>query len=377
MPESVIQILDRAERGDEISPLNALTLLTQTEPEPIEEIRATADRLRQQQVGNTVTYVINRNINFTNICEQHCSFCAFRRDAGAEGAFWLSTEQILAKASDAVARSATEICMQGGLHPGAKIHGKSLTYYLELVTALKSTFPQLHLHAFSPQEIEFIARQDGISFADVIIALRDAGVGSMPGTAAEVLDDSIRRVICPEKIDSATWLEIITTAHQLGVPTTSTMLSGHIETPAHQIAHLEKIQQLQRHAIAHNYPTRITEFIILPFVGKEAPAPLRSRVGRDQPILADNLLLTAVARIFLGNYIPNHQPSWVKLGLDGAKTALTWGCNDLGGTLMEEHITTMAGAEGGTCQEVADLQAAIHDVGRDYQQRNTLYDFIS
>jgi 5-amino-6-(D-ribitylamino)uracil---L-tyrosine 4-hydroxyphenyl transferase len=202
-------------------------------------------------------------------------------------------------------------------------------------------------------------------------------VGSMPGTAAEVLDDSIRRVICPEKIDSATWLEIISTAHQLGVPTTSTMLSGHIETPTHQIAHLEKLKQLQQQAIANNYPTRITEFIILPFVGKEAPAPLRSRVGRDQPILADNLLLTAVARIFLGNYIPNHQPSWVKLGLEGAKTALAWGCNDLGGTLMEEHITTMAGAEGGTCQEVADLQRAIRDVGRDYQQRNTLYDFIS
>jgi 5-amino-6-(D-ribitylamino)uracil---L-tyrosine 4-hydroxyphenyl transferase len=376
MSESVIQILDRAERGDEISPLNALTLLTQTEPESIEAIRETADRLRQQQVGDPVTYVINRNINFTNICEQHCSFCAFRRDAGAEGAFWLSTEQILAKASDAVARDATEICMQGGLHPGAKIHGKSLTYYLELVTAIKSTFPQLHLHAFSPQEIEFIARQDGMSFADVIIALRDAGVGSMPGTAAEVLDDSIRRVICPEKIDSATWLEIITTAHQLGVPTTSTMLSGHIETPTHQIAHLAKIQQLQQQAIEHNYPTRITEFIILPFVGQEAPAPLRSRVGRDQPILADNLLLTAVARIFLGNYIPNHQPSWVKLGLEGAKTALTWGCNDLGGTLMEEHITTMAGALGGTCMEVTDLQAAIRDVGRDYRQRNTLYEMV-
>lgn len=376
MSESVLQILDRAERGDEISPLNALTLLTQTEPETIEEIRVTADRLRQRQVGNTVTYVINRNINFTNICEQHCSFCAFRRDAGAEGAFWLNTEQILAKASDAVAREATEICMQGGLHPGAKIHGKSLTYYLELVTAIKSTFPQLHLHAFSPQEIEFIARQDGLSFTDVIIALRDAGVGSMPGTAAEVLDDKIRRVICPEKIDSATWLEIITTAHQLGVPTTSTMLAGHIETPAHQIAHLEKLKQIQQSAIAHNYPTRITEFIILPFVGQEAPAPLRSRVGRDQPILADNLLLTAVARIFLGNYIPNHQPSWVKLGLEGAKTALTWGCNDLGGTLMEEHITTMAGALGGTCMEVTDLQGAIRDLGRDYQQRNTLYEQI-
>ena len=371
---TIDRILDRALQGEDISTTEALLLLTQSAPDIIEQIRVTADRLRQIQVGNTVTYVINRNINFTNICEQHCSFCAFRRDAGAEGAFWLSTEQILAKAQDAVAKAATEICMQGGLHPGAKIDGKSLTYYLELVTAIKSTFPQLHLHAFSPQEVEFIARQDGMSYADVIIALRDAGVGSMPGTAAEVLDDSIRRIICPEKIDSATWIEIISTAHRLGVPTTSTILAGHIENHAQQIAHLDRLKQIQQHAIEHDYPTRITEFIILPFVGQEAPAPLRSRVGRDQPILADNLLLTAVARIFLGNYIPNHQPSWVKLGLEGAKSALTWGCNDLGGTLMEEHITTMAGAQGGTCLEVADLQGAIRDLGREYWQRSTLYD---
>jgi FO synthase subunit 2 len=370
------RILDRALNGDDISTADALTLLAQTDSTIIEQIRFTADRLRQIQVGDTVTYVINRNINFTNICEQHCSFCAFRRDEGTEGAFWLNTEEILAKAADAVALSATEICMQGGLHPGAKINGRSITYYLELVTAIKTTFPQLHLHAFSPQEVEFIARQDGLSYADVIVALQQAGVGSMPGTAAEVLDDSIRRVICPEKINSATWIEIVTTAHRLGMATTSTMLAGHIETPSHQIAHLEQLKQIQQQAISFQYPARITEFIILPFVGQSAPAPLRSRVGRDQPILADNLLLTAVARIFLGNYIPNHQPSWVKLGLEGAKTALMWGCNDLGGTLMEEHITTMAGAEGGTNQTVEDLQGAIRSIDRDYHQRSTLYELI-
>jgi FO synthase subunit 2 len=375
MSAVVTQTLDRALQGNEISPADAVTLLTETAPDSIDQIRVTADKLRQQQVGDTVTYVINRNINFTNICEQHCSFCAFRRDADTEGAFWLSNDQILAKAQDAVDKGATEICMQGGLHPGAKINGKSLTYYLELVTAIKSTFPQLHLHAFSPQEIEFIARQDDLTYADVMIALRDEGLGSMPGTAAEVLDDNIRRVICPEKIDSATWIEIISTAHRLGISTTSTMLSGHIENQTQQIAHLDRLKQIQQHSIEHNYPARITEFIILPFVGQEAPAPLRSRVGRDQPILADNLLLTAVARIFLGNYIPNHQPSWVKLGLEGAKSALMWGCNDLGGTLMEEHITTMAGAQGGTCLEVTDLQGAISDLGRDYRQRNTLYGF--
>jgi 5-amino-6-(D-ribitylamino)uracil---L-tyrosine 4-hydroxyphenyl transferase len=373
---TIDRILDRSLNGDDISTADALTLLTQTDPDIIEQIRVTADRLRQIQVGDTVTYVINRNINFTNICEQHCSFCAFRRDADTEGAFWLSTKEILAKAADAVALSATEICMQGGLHPGAKINGRSLTYYLELVTAIKTTFPQLHLHAFSPQEIEFIARQDGLSYADVIITLQQAGVGSMPGTAAEVLDDKVRRVICPEKIDSATWIEIVTTAHRLGMPTTSTMLAGHIETPAQQIAHLEQLKQIQQQAIAAQSPARITEFIVLPFVGQSAPAPLRSRVGRDQPILADNLLLTAVARIYLGNYIPNHQPSWVKLGLEGAKTALMWGCNDLGGTLMEEHITTMAGAEGGTNQTVADLQGAIRSIDRNYHQRSTLYELI-
>jgi 5-amino-6-(D-ribitylamino)uracil---L-tyrosine 4-hydroxyphenyl transferase len=370
------RILDRALQGDDISTTDALILLTQTAPDPIEQIRVTADKLRQHQVGDTVTYVINRNINFTNICEQHCSFCAFRRDEGTEGAFWLSTEQILAKAADAVALCATEICMQGGLHPGAKINGRSLTYYVELISAIKTTFPQLHLHAFSPQEVEFIARQDGLSYADVIVNLQHAGVGSMPGTAAEVLDDTVRRIICPEKIDSATWIEIITTAHRLGMPTTSTMLAGHIETPRQQIAHLDRLKQIQQHAIKSQYPTRITEFIILPFVGESAPAPLRNRVGRDQPVLAANLLLTAVARIFLGNYIPNHQPSWVKLGLEGAKTALDWGCNDLGGTLMEEHITTMAGAKGGTFLSVADLQGAIRAIDRIDRQRSTLYELI-
>jgi 5-amino-6-(D-ribitylamino)uracil---L-tyrosine 4-hydroxyphenyl transferase len=370
------RILDRALDSNDISTADALLLLTQTDSVIIDRIRVTADKLRQIQVGDTVTYVINRNINFTNICEQHCSFCAFRRDEGTEGAFWLNTEEILAKAAAAVALSATEICMQGGLHPGAKINGRSLDYYVELVTAIKTNFPRLHLHAFSPQEVEFIARQDGLSYADVIIALQQAGVGSMPGTAAEVLDDKVRRIICPEKIDSATWIEIVTTAHRLGMPTTSTMLAGHIETPSQQIAHFDSLKQIQQQAIASQYPTRITEFIILPFVGQSAPAPLRSRVGRDQPILADNLLLTAVARIFLGNYIPNHQPSWVKLGLEGAKTALTWGCNDLGGTLMEEHITTMAGAEGGTSQTVADLQSAIREIDRNYHQRNTLYELI-
>jgi len=366
-------ILERVLLGDDISPAEGVVLLQQTDPDAIAAIRNTANQLRQAQAGETVTYVINRNINFTNICEQHCSFCAFRRDAGEEGSYWLDWEQILAKATDAVQRGATEICMQGGLHPQAKLNGKSLPYYLRLIKTIKDKFPQLHLHAFSPQEVQFIAREDGLNYAEVIVALRDAGVGSMPGTAAEILDNQVRRILCPEKLDTATWLEIVSTAHQLGMPTTSTMLSGHIETPQQQMRHLSELRSLQQTAIERQYPAKITEFILLPFVGQEAPKPLRRRVGRDQPVLTDALLLTAVARIFLGSWIPNHQPSWVKLGLAGATEALNWGCNDIGGTLMEEHITTMAGAQGGTCMEVATLQAAIKSLGRPYQQRDTLY----
>ena len=369
-------ILDRALRGEDISPIEGVVLLQQTHPEAIAAIRETADQLRQRQVGETVTYVINRNINFTNICEQHCSFCAFRRDADQTGAYWLDWNAILEKTADAVARGATEICMQGGLNPEATLNGRVLPYYLKLVQTIKHAFPHLHLHAFSPQEVQFIARQDGLTYLEVLVALREAGVGSLPGTAAEVLDDSVRRILCPEKIDTATWLDIIGLAHQAGLPTTSTMLSGHIETPAQQIQHLEYLRSLQQQSLAKG-DVGITEFIVLPFVGQEAPKPLRRRVGRDQPVLADALLLMAVARIFLGNWIKNHQPSWVKLGLEGAQEALTWGCNDIGGTLMEEHITTMAGAQGGTCMEVETLQKAIAALGRPYQQRDTLYQPLS
>jgi 5-amino-6-(D-ribitylamino)uracil---L-tyrosine 4-hydroxyphenyl transferase len=371
--QTVEGILAQALAGHDLSPSDGVVLLKQQDAGVIEQIRVTADRLRQQQVGETVTYVVNRNINFTNICEQHCSFCAFRRDSGDVGAYWLDWTQILAKATDAVQRGATEICMQGGLHLDAKVNGTSLDYYRKLVETIKAEFPHLHLHAFSPQEVQFIAREDGLTYAEVITALRAAGVDSMPGTAAEVLDDEVRRVLCPEKINAATWCEIISTAHQQGLPTTSTMLSGHIETPEQQMGHLAQLRSLQQTAQTQGYPTGISEFIILPFVGQLAPKPLRKRVGRDQPVLADALLLTAVARIFLGNWIVNHQPSWVKLGLAGAAEALQWGCNDIGGTLMEEHITTMAGAKGGTCMTVEDLQSAIARSNRPHHQRDTLY----
>jgi FO synthase subunit 2 len=374
---AIAPILDRALSDRDLSPQEGMTLLQQSDPEAIAAIREAADRLRQRQVGDTVTYIVNRNINFTNICEQHCNFCAFRRDEGQDGAFWLDEGQILEKAQDALDRGATEICMQGGLNVQAKIDGATLPYYMRLVRSLKSALPQLHLHAFSPQEIQFIAREDNLSYETVIAALKQAGVGSMPGTAAEVLDDRVRRVICPEKIDTATWLEVVGTAHRVGMSTTSTMLCGHIETVEQQIGHLDKVRSLQQTAIRRNYPARITEFILLPFVGTKAPPSLRRRVGRDRPVLADTLLLTAVSRLYLGKWIANHQPSWVKLELGGATEALRWGCNDIGGTLMEEHITTMAGATGGTCMTVDRLQAAIRSIARPYRQRDTLYQAIA
>jgi 5-amino-6-(D-ribitylamino)uracil---L-tyrosine 4-hydroxyphenyl transferase len=374
--KTIERILADAIAGADISEADAIALLQVGDGAGREAIRATADQLRQRQVGDTVTYVLNRNINYTNICEQHCSFCAFRRDADQPGAYWVDWGGILEKATEAVALGATEICMQGGLNPAAKIDGTTLAYYCKLVETIKAASPNLHVHAFSPQEVQFIAREDNLTFEAVLIALRDAGVGSLPGTAAEVLDDSVRRILCPEKITANEWIEIVGLAHKVGLPTTSTMLSGHIETVAQQVKHLGLLRSLQQRSLAAGH-TGISEFILLPFVGQEAPKPLRRRVGRDQPILTDALLLTAVARIFLGNWIINHQPSWVKLGLPGATEALRWGCNDIGGILMEEHITSMAGAIGGTCQSEANLVTAIESLGRPAHQRDTLYGKIS
>jgi 5-amino-6-(D-ribitylamino)uracil---L-tyrosine 4-hydroxyphenyl transferase len=368
------RVLNQAIQQVDLDRTDGISLLHYRDPGAIEAIRSAADQLRQISVGDRVSYVNNRNINYSNICEQHCSFCAFRRDADQPGAYWLEWEVMAQKTEEAIGLGATEICMQGGLNPEAKIDGKTLNYYIKLVETIKSAAPDVHLHAFSPQEIQFIARQDNLTYADVITALQTAGLGSMPGTAAEVLDDEVRAVLCPEKTDSATWIEIIRTAHRLGLPTTSTMMSGHIETIDQQIDHLLQLRQIQQTAPPNS--AKISEFILLPFVGQMAPKPLRRRVGRDQPILADALLLTAVARLVLGPWIVNHQPSWVKLGLDGATEALRWGCNDIGGTLMEEHITSMAGAQGGTNQTVEALRGAIESIGRSPYQRDTLYQDI-
>ena len=344
-------------------------LLQQQDPRVLQHH---ADALRRDLVGETVTYVRNRNLNFTNHCIQHCSFCAFRRDPDQPGAYWHSIEELQRRAAEAAGLGASELCLQGGLNAAAQINGSLLAYYAALLGALRDAAPGLHLHAFSPQELLFIAQQDGIPLQAVLETLASAGLNSVPGTAAEVLSESVRQRLCPEKLTAREWCAVVLQVHRSGLPSTSTLMAGHLESPADRAAHLLTLVALQQEARQHQ-GAGFTEFVLLPFIGAQAPAPLRQRVGRDQPDREAMLVLTAQSRLVLGEWIINHQPSWVKLTLAGATEALRWGCNDLGGTLMEESITSMAGAQGGTSQSAAALEAAAHSLHRPVRERTTLY----
>ena len=337
-----------------------------------EALRRQADGLRQQLVGATVTYVVNRNLNFTNHCLQHCSFCAFRRDAGQAGAFWHSFDLLQERAAQAQQLGATELCIQGGLNPEARLDGSALAYYAALLEALQQAAPGIHLHAFSPQELLFIADQDALPLQAVIERLQAAGLGSVPGTAAELLSERVRQRLCPEKLTARQWCAVILQLHRSGVASTATLMAGHLEHPADRAAHLLTLVALQLAAWQHQR-SGFSEFVLLPFIGAQAPAALRQRVGRDQPDREAMLALTAQARLLLGPWFVNHQPSWVKLTLAGATEALRWGCNDLGGTLMEESITSMAGAQGGTAQTPEALEAAATSLARPVRRRSTLY----
>ena len=335
-------------------------------------LRRSADLCRRAQVGDTVTYVINRNLNASNHCQLRCGFCAFRRDEGTPGAYRLALEALQQRAAEAAAAGATELCLQAGLDPHAQVDGSHLRHAERLLEALAEAAPGIHLHAFSPQELLFIAERDGISLDRVLERLKRMGLGSVPGTAAEVLSDAVRRLICPEKLSSRAWMAVMLQVHRHGLWSTSTLMAGHLEAAADRVAHLLNLLALQRQALVAG-TGRFSEFVLLPFIGAAAPAPLRQRVGRDQPDARAMLRLTAQARLLLGPWIPHHQPSWVKLTLPVAAEALDWGCDDLGGTLMEEHITTMAGARGGTGQSVRALRQAALDRGRPVRQRTTLY----
>lgn len=369
----LLEALSTCRPPDEPDPGLCLALLERPWPaEDLDQLRQAADELRRELVGDTVTFVVNRNLNVSNHCIQHCSFCAFRRDPGQPGAYWLSVEDLKEKARQAHAVGATELCLQGGLNPAATVSGSQLTYAEQLLLALQETAPGIHLHAFSPQELLFFAAQDNLTLDTVLQRLQQVGLGSVPGTAAEVLTDRVRLRLCPEKLSARDWVAAMLQVHQRDLPSTSTLMAGHIERPADLVAHLLTLVKIQAAAQAGGV-RGFTEFVLLPFVAEAAPAALRSRVGRDQPDRAAMLRLTAQARLILGAWIPAHQPSWVKLGLDGATEALRWGCNDLGGTLMEEHITNMAGARGGTSQSADNLKGAAQLLGRPVQQRSTLY----
>jgi len=321
-----------------------------------------ADALRQKLVGDLVTYVINRNINFTNVCECNCGFCGFARGPDNPDAFTLTMEEVRAKVREARDFGATEICLQGGISPLI-----GLPYICDILGTIREEMPDVHIHALSPMEIEHAARLEGRPVREVLEELVDAGLDSIPGTAAEILVDRIRNVICPRKLSSSRWEEIISLAHGLGIPTTSTMMYGTIDTVADRAYHLLKLREIQ------DRTSGFTEFVPLPFVHGIAPI---SRATAGGPTGADDLRVIAAARLTLGTRIPNIQVSWVKMGEKLAQIGLTCGANDFGGTLMEENISSSAGANYGSVIEPQAIRRIIRDLGRTPAQRNTLYDII-
>ncbi|MGV9677619.1 bifunctional FO biosynthesis protein CofGH [Nocardia sp. NPDC003482] len=327
----------------------------------LEAVAALADQLRRDAVGDDVTYVVNRNINFTNICYTGCRFCAFAQRKGDADAFTLSTDEVADRAWEAHVEGATEVCMQGGIDPDLPVTG-----YADLVRAVKKRVPSMHVHAFSPMEIVNGASRGGESVRDWLAALKEAGLGSIPGTAAEILDDEVRWVLTKGKLPASAWIEVISTAHELGIPSSSTMMYGHVDSPRHWVGHLRALREIQ------DRTGGFTEFVPLPFVHQSAPLYLAG-ASRPGPTNRDNRAVHALARIMLHGRIANIQTSWVKLGVTGTRVMLNGGANDLGGTLMEETISRMAGSEHGSAKTVAELNEIAEGIGRPVRERTTVY----
>lgn len=331
----------------------------------VDRICEAADDVRKQVVGDTVTYAVNRNINYTNICAYACSFCAFSKGSTAADLrgkpYDLDLGEIVRRGLEAQARGATELCLQGGIHP--RYTGQT---YLDITRAIREALPDIHIHAFSPLEIHQGAQTLGLRLHDYLSMLKDAGLGTLPGTAAEILDDEVRQQICPDKLTTAEWIEVIETAHAVGLRTTSTIMFGHVETPRHWARHLLHIRGIQQRTGG------ITEFVPLPFVHMEAPMSLKGR-ARNGPTFREVRLMHAVARLALHPLIPNIQTSWVKLGGDGTAICLNGGANDLGGTLMNESISRAAGTTHGQEFSPERMEALIESIGRTPRQRTTLY----
>jgi len=362
-PQVAPRAIERGGRGERLTEEELTALFSETRPEVIEQMRLAADELRAELAGERATFVVNRNINFTNVCVVGCAFCGFGQGKRSPDAYHVHEDDFAARVQEAVDFGATEICMQGGIHPDY-----TLEDYGRWLRLAKEAAPQIHLHAYSPMEVHYMCERSGRSPEAVFEYLIECGLGSTPGTAAEVLDDGVRQRISPNKLPVARWVEIIEASHRSGLRSTSTVMFGHIEEPRELARHMRVVRELQERTGG------ITEFVPLSFI------PFNTLLGRTHGVeeisRADNLKHTAAFRLALGRTIPNLQASWVKMGLDAATESLRWGVNDLGGTLMEENISRMAGSHHGTRLEPEQLIDAARRAGREPAQRTTLYDIV-
>ncbi|MCI0624109.1 MAG: 5-amino-6-(D-ribitylamino)uracil--L-tyrosine 4-hydroxyphenyl transferase CofH [Acidobacteria bacterium] len=360
------RILEQALEGRDLEESGIIDLFSAKHGELL-ALLMVADHLRKETVGDVVTYVINRNINFTNVCVKRCHFCAFSRNHRSQEGYWLPLEEIVRRACEARDYGATEVCLQAGLPPDMQGN-----LYIRICQAIKDALPEVHIHAFSPEEILYGAQRSGMSISEYLRELKGAGLGSLPGTSAEILDDEVRALISPGRISTARWIEVVSTAHQLGIPTTSTIMYGHVESDYHCAKHLLLIRDLQRHTGG------FTEFVPLSFVHSEAPlytTVFRNRV-RAGATGIQVLKMHAIARLVLNRDIPNIQASWVKDGTKVSQTCLAAGANDLGGTLVNESISSAAGARQGQLICPRELRRIIRDAGRIPAERSTLYESL-
>ena len=362
----ISDILNQSLDSKNISIKQAIELLQTTGTEMIMTAMV-ADNLRRKAVGDNVTFVINRNINFTNVCIKRCGFCAYSRDFRNEESYFLPTEEVVRRAREAWNLGATEICIQAGLPP--KMDG---FLYVDICKAIKKELPNIHIHAFSPEEIMYGSYRSGLSVKEYLRMLKESGLGSLPGTAAEILDQDVRDLISPGRITVADWINVITTAHKLKIPTTSTIMYGHVETMEDRAKHLDLLRSIQKQT------NGFTEFVPLSFVHKEAPMYNHNLVKgiTPGPTGQDVIKMHAVSRIMLNNFINNIQVSWVKEGARMSQLVLEAGVNDFGGTLINESISTSAGSEFGQLMRPKEIRSLIQSAGRVPAQRNSVYGII-